>query len=398
MVNKPQTGKTLRVCHIYYSRFIGDAILYREVKALKEYGFEIDVICLRTSAKEKICQTFEDYNLYCIQSRPSQEKKAIVYFSRLVLFFLKVTLLLGFFSIYKRYDIIHVTSPPDIMVFSTIIPKLFGSKIILDIHDIGPELFMRKLDVSEASIIIKLIKYLEKVSCSYADHVITVTDIWKEKLVLRSVTESKCSVLLNVPDDDIFKMIPPRKIKNPNNFILGYHGTIDEHFGIDTVLEAMPIILESIPKVKLHIYGDGRMKEIYEERTKKLGLCDVVIFWGTVPFYELPQVLSNIDVGIVPTKRSVFADELLAMKSLEYISLGIPIVISRTKGHDFYYDDSMVKFFEAENSADLASSVIELYQSVDKREKMVEKAQMFLQNQSWSKVKNKYYQIIEELL
>ena len=87
----------------------------------------------------------------------------------------------------RRYSLVHVTAPPDIMVFSAIVPKLFGARIILDIHDIGPELFMRKLNVGEDRLVVRLIKLLERLSASFADHVITVTDFWKDKLAARSV-------------------------------------------------------------------------------------------------------------------------------------------------------------------------------------------------------------------
>jgi hypothetical protein len=41
------------------------------------------------------------------------------------------------------YDLIHIHSIPDFEIFAAILPKLSGAKLILDIHDIVPELYVR---------------------------------------------------------------------------------------------------------------------------------------------------------------------------------------------------------------------------------------------------------------
>ena len=218
------------------------------------------------------------------------------------------------------------------MVFSALIPKLFGARIILDIHDIGPELFMRKMSVGEDRLVIRLIKVMERLSAAFADHVITVTDFWKDKLVSRSVRASKVTLLLNVPDNELFKPAGVREEKN--SFNLFYHGSIEEHFGLDTLLLAMPVIKANIPHVLLHLYCGkrGRLFTEYARLAKRLKLDSYVMFYKAVPFYDLPHTLSRADIGVVPTKDAVFSNEAVSMKALEYMSMEIPIVISRTRG------------------------------------------------------------------
>ena len=43
----------------------------------------------------------------------------------------------------EPYDVIHVHSVPDFQVFATLIPRLMGARVILDIHDIVPEFYAR---------------------------------------------------------------------------------------------------------------------------------------------------------------------------------------------------------------------------------------------------------------
>ncbi len=388
----------LRACFVYYMRFNNSALLYREAKALKEKGFDVDLIALRNTKKDKIVQSFDGLKLYCIQARPDAEKRMFQYFTRLFSFFFKATILLSVLAIKRKYQLIHITAPPDFMVFTAILPKLLGARIILDIHDISPEFFMEKLQIKESRIVIRIIKFIENISSRFADHVITVTEHWRKKLVSRSVAQSKCSVLLNVPDEDLFKPFSNNKPISNHSFNLFYHGSLEDYFGVDTLLEAMPIIKQHIPNVTLHIYGSGRLKEMFEKFAIDKNFDGAIKFHNKVPFYKLPEILKDAHLGIVPTKNSNFSDDTISMKSLEYISLGIPIVISKTAAHHFYFDSSMVKFFEPDNEDDLARSVISLHKNEEERKILVKNSQLFIEKYGWNQSKKIYFQIIDHLL
>lgn len=387
----------MKACFLYYQGFC--QLVHREATALKRAGFDVDIICLKNYRGERIFEKYDGLNIYKIQSRQNAEKTVFVYILKLLLFLVKSALLITFLTLIKRYHVIHVTSPPDIAVFTTIIPKMLGSKVILDIHDIGPELFMRKLNVSEKHPVITFLKYLEKLSARYADHVITVTDIWRDRLVGRSVSESKCSVILNVPDQKMFRFNSRKAVSDTETFNLYYHGSLEEHFGVDTMLEAMPLIKKQVDKAVLHIYAvkKGRMNDYLVSYTKDNNMSDYVKFHDGVMFDELPGILANADVGIVPTKNSIFADEAVSMKSLEYLFLGIPIVISKTTAHSYYYDESMVRFFKPCNSIDLAEAVTDLYVNREKTKGLVAGSTKFIEQYGWEKTGNVYRKIVTDL-
>ena len=390
--------RVLRACFVYYARFKGSAILYREAKALIERGFEVDLICLRDERKEKIFQTFEGLRVYGIQARPTREKKSCSYFLSLAAFCIKCMVFLSGLALVRRYAIVHVTTPPDLLVFSSLIPKLLGAKVVMDVHDIGPELYMRKLQVGENSWVVKGLRSMERMAAKFADHVITVTDLWKERIVKRSASPSKCSVLLNVPDDQIFTLRHSQDRTKRGTMNIYYHGSLEEHFGIDTLVEAMPKIKELVPLARLHIYGSGRLQTDLEKRVHLHRMEEYVTFHGTVPFYHLPEILKEADLGVVPTKGSVFSDEALSMKSLEYIALGIPIVISRTKAHTTYYDSSMVNFFSPGDEKELATCVANLCNSKGERERFARNAYQFIRQHGWKESKQLYFRIIDRLI
>ena len=63
---------------------------------------------------------------------------------------------------------------PDLLVFTAVIPKIFGAKIILDIHDTMPELYKTKFRSILANIAFFILLIEEKFSAWFADQVIAV--------------------------------------------------------------------------------------------------------------------------------------------------------------------------------------------------------------------------------
>jgi glycosyltransferase involved in cell wall biosynthesis len=208
--------------------------------SLVEKGYEVDIIATTKDKKKPDRVSARGIHPYLLQHRSDREVNAFLYFSRLGWFMIKAALLLTFLSLRKRYAVVHITSPPDPLVFEALIPKLTGARVLLDIHDIGPELFERKLKIPEGGLCVRVLAFLEKISAGYADHVLTVTDLWRDKLVARSVRRNKCSVLLNVPDNHVFQY-QECHVK-PRGQNLFYHGSLEEHFGVDTLIQAVPMI------------------------------------------------------------------------------------------------------------------------------------------------------------
>ena len=82
--------------------------------------------------------------VFRLQPRTKTEKSKYTFFAKMLLFLLRTSWFLTREQLRGGYDLIHVHSLPDFEVFSAAIPKLFGAKIVLDIHDIVPEFYASK--------------------------------------------------------------------------------------------------------------------------------------------------------------------------------------------------------------------------------------------------------------
>lgn len=383
----------MKVCMIYYT-FRQNSTLLREAEALTERGDQVDIICLGNDKFGKI-KYKDNLNIYVVQKRQFDEKGIVNYLWKYIRFFVLASILVTFLHIRRGYKVIHVTSPPDFLVFASLLPRLLGARVILDIHDITPEFFARKLGYQDEHSTVRFLKWVESISAKYSHHVITVTDIWKRTLVRRSVPEAKCSVLLNTPDTKIFCADYKINKKETNEFTLLYPGNVD--FGIDTLVKAMQIIGRVIPCVKLEVYGFGASLASLKQLAEDTGVSKIVRFNEPVPIRKLAKIMENADVGLDPIYDGLFFGEVLSVKSLEFLQIGVPVVVSRRKATEYYFNSSMVMFFRAKDEKDLARAVIDLYNRPEKRQELVRNGFEFNKLHNWNRYKNSYYEIIDSL-
>jgi glycosyltransferase involved in cell wall biosynthesis len=157
----------------------------------------------------------------------------------------------------------------------------------------------------------------------------------------------------------------------------------------------MPIVLTEIPSTRLEIYGEGPKKVDLQKLAKELSIDHVIDFNKYVAVEELYSIMKQVDIGVVPTLDGVFAGEALSTKSLEFLAMDTPVVISRTKVSEHYYDDSMVTFFQQGDHFDLAKRIIELYQHPERREAQVQNARIFNEKHNWENYKRIYYATVD---
>src|SRR3989337_130232 len=118
---------------VVYNYFPQDARPRREAEALINAGYTVDIICLRLPDQTKVEKTcgVNTYRVNISKTRSTKSKYIFLYAS----FFIRSFFVLNRLFIKNRYSVIHVHNMPDFLVFLSIIPKLFGSKVILDLHD-----------------------------------------------------------------------------------------------------------------------------------------------------------------------------------------------------------------------------------------------------------------------
>jgi glycosyltransferase involved in cell wall biosynthesis len=386
------------VVHAHYPH--GETRVQRQAEALLRRGYEVDVLCLRgkTEAPTELCNGVQVIRLpvrYRNYERAWGKLGEYTWFCLLAMF--KLIQLHN----QKRYGVVQLHNLPDFLVFAAWWPKLFGARVILDLHDLMPEFYQARYAAgADDNFFVRLVKLQEKLACGFASHVITVSELWRQTLIKRGVPAEKCSVVMNVADHTIFRRPEQPRVKSTNGVGLHliYHGSITYRYGIDLVLQAMAKVREQAPGLHLTIHGGGEYKPNLEALTKELGLEGQVKFSGTfMPVEELPQLILTADVGVAPYRTDVFTDGIVPTKLMEYAALGLPAIASCTSAVKAYFQETMVEFFTPGDVDDLARCLLTLYHDRSRLEELARGAEVFNQRYNWEKLGNEYVDLIDRL-
>jgi glycosyltransferase involved in cell wall biosynthesis len=387
--------KKIRVCMLAYTFYELDSRVRQYAEALAQRGDHVDVIALQRAGLPYY-EILKGVHVFRIQKRKINEKDKLDYFLRLVKFFIYSAIFLSKKNSEAKYDVIHVHSVPDFEVFAAWLPKLAGSKIILDIHDIVPEFYASKFKVDEQSAIFKTLVFIERASAKFADHVIAANHIWEETLTKRSVGKGKCTTFLNYPDTSIFKK--PHHKGEGGKFIIIYPGSLNWHQGLDIAIKAFSRIKDKVPEAEFHIYGEGPEKVSLMQLVAQLDLNERILFKETMPIEKIVTVMAKADLGVVPKRNSFFGGEAFSTKILEFMIVGIPVVVSATKIDKYYFNDSVVKFFKPSDENDLAGCMIALMKDKESRDRLAQNALKFVDNYTWDKRKHEYLDLVDTLI
>jgi len=381
---------------VAYTFYEGDNRVRRYAETLARRGDSVDVVSLRSEEQSTEEVVINGVRVYRIQRRVKDEKTKLEYLSRLLLFFLRSMYFLMRKQIEGGYDLIHVHSVPDFEVFAAWYPKMAGSKIILDIHDILPEFYASKFNSSQKSLTFKLLVAIERMSAAFSDHVVVANHIWEKRLRERSVKSAKCTTILNYPDTHIFRK--RGRDRNDNKFIVLYPGTINYHQGLDIAIRAFSLIKDEIPEAEFHIYGSGDQFNFLRSLIDELGLQRRVYLKGLVAIDQMASVIENADLGVVPKRSTGFGNEAFSTKILEFMSMGVPVIVPDTAIDQYYFDDSVATFFHANDARSLADAMVLLFKNAELRRQLVLNASEFVKKYTWDLNESVYLNLVSSLL
>jgi len=384
----------MRVCMLGYTFYELDSRVRQYARALVERGDEVDFIGLRkeSQASEEIV---EGVRIFRIQRRDYNEKARISYLFKLLGFLARSSLLLSRKHLDKRYDLIHVHSVPDFLVFAAWLPRLTGAKVVLDIHDVVPEFYATKFNAPPGSLAFQSLLLLEKVCAAFANHVIIANDVWRDKLMSRALRGSKCTTILNYP----LRVVPqaPNRQRTNSKFTILYPGSLNHHQGVDVAVQAFALVKNSIPESEFHIYGEGAEFENIGRLIRKLGLEKDVFLQPYVSHEEILRIMENADLGVDPKRTDGFANEAFGGKIFEFMALGVPVVASSTRTNKHYFTDSVVRFCRGGDVQDLARSIVALHEDREATHRLTQNASAFIRRYQWDAQKSIYLDLVDSL-
>lgn len=180
-----------------------------------------------------------------------------------------------------------------------------------------------------------LLQMAESAQFAGADVITVVSSVMKADLAALGVPEHKILVNPNGVDPELFRPDAPvhervMNLKRSGYIVAGFVGTFGAWHGVEVLARAVKPTVQTNPKVRFLLIGDGILRPEVERILRDDGVRDSVIMTGSVPHDEIPQYLAGCDVLLSPHVQNTDGSQFFGSptKLFEYMAMGRPIIAS----------------------------------------------------------------------
>lgn len=389
----------MKILMILEANFPPDIRVEKEISTLINAGYEITLLCASPKAENSI---FYHNNAKIIKYKmPKIIYKSSVAALKSNIYFNYWRKLISHTMKNEKFSAIHLHDLPLAKVAAKF-SEIYHIPFVLDLHENWADYM--EIATHTNTFLGKLLsspkqwhKY-EKQMCDRAGRIITVVKEMKERLISSGIDKNKIIVLPN--SINLSNHTDYIVSNDSDEFSLFYGGGINIHRGLQIVLQAIKIIRNEIPNIKLNIVGDGSYKYFLENYVKENSLSENIIFWGWKNYDEMVRILIKSDVALIPHLRSVQTDNSSPNKLYQYAYFKKPIISSNCLslkrilaemkcGLTYIHDDPN----------NLAEKILELVQDQGKMHKLAENGFEAVRNKfNWENDSLELIQMYKNLL
>lgn len=381
------------ICMLAHSYFPQNPRTRVQAVSMAAAGHEVQMICPRAPG-EPAREVYRGVDVVRLPVTRDRSRGFSGYLFEYARFFLLARNALARSEAASHFDVVVAHNIPEQLVYAAKPARDNGAAVVLDVHDPLPELFGEKFGVPDDSMVVRTLKRLELSACLYADHVFVATDPLKDRLTAMGFPAERATPILNSPQ--------PREASGNGHepFVIVYHGSILERYGLETVLYALAKSLEAAPEIELHVFGSD-VDDAYELRlkqiAKELEIDGHVAFSGYLAPLALQRALDGADLGIVCMRRPSHIDLAYPMKMFEYLACGVPVLSVRTAALESLFGDGQVTFYEESDIDDLSAAITGIARGRTTARSLPNRPGTLASELSWPEQERRYLEKIEEL-
>ncbi|MEQ9499422.1 MAG: glycosyltransferase family 4 protein [Deltaproteobacteria bacterium] len=360
----------LRIAAVAYTHYESDPRVKREAEALAARGDDVTVFALASEGRPAEA-TENGVKVVRLAMPRYRGGAAAQYVASYGAFMARVHLPLIAAHLKARFDVVHIHTMPDAMVFCALVPRLSGAKVVLDMHDLMPDLFRVKFEGRVGDAVGTALELVQQAATTFADAVIAVHENQYELLLDAGVPAHKLAIVMNAADPTLF---PPRKkeprVKDEVRVI--YHGTVLHRYGCDLAVRAFAKAHAQEPKLTMRMLGGGDYVGDVRALADSLGLAEPAFSMSGahVPLEEIAAAIRDAHIGLIPN-RDDHVDSVLPTKLLEYVAVGIPAVAANTRTIGRFFDGDTVELFEVGDVDAMAEALVRLARDGARRKALV---------------------------
>ena len=198
----------------------------------------------------------------------------------------------------------------------------------------------------------------------------------------------KVDVIPNGIDSESFKRdvsvdLYRKQYVKPGDKLVFFVGRLVYEKGVQTVIEAMTLILNKIPNVTFVVAGSGPHMNQLKSLVDVFNLEDKVKFTGHIDTDMLSAFYKSADLTVVPSLYEPFG-----MVVLESMAMGTPTIVADTGGLSeiVVHEETGLKF-EPGNPESLADAMLRILTDKELAERLTSDARAYLGDRyNWDKI------------
>lgn len=385
ILRKPTHRREKRALVVAYTEYPYDPRVRQEVRILVSDGYRVHVVAVR-AASGSSREHLDGVHLYELPLTIRRGGKARYLYQYILFFMMSTGLMLKLF-LRMRFTLVHVHSLPDFQVFSALPFKLGRVPIMLDLHEAMPELLIARFHERKESVWFRLACLVERLSCRFADHVITANDGIRDAIIGRGVPPNHVTAVYNAYEP-LEPLVDPESLRQrlnlPQGKLIVHAGGINPERDLETVIRALALVSGSLD---LHLVVAGSGEPGYVESLKclaeTLGILDRVLFVGRLSPAEARALMSLSEVGLVSLERNPLTELAWPARVVEYSYLGKPLVVPRLRFLRETLQDA-ARYYQAGDPTDLSRVLIAALSDCKKTDSLAVRAKRISQDLGWS--------------
>ena len=386
-----------RVAIVVHAIVPGDPRVRRQSDALLDAGYEVDIIALRQPGEA----ARQDDGARRVIRLPVD--RAFVGFAGHMAEYVAFTAMAAWTLARehrtRRYDLVQVATVPDFLDFAALPEKLGGVPLLLDLHEDMPEFFRDRFAHPLLRPLLPLVTIATRASAAIADELITVHEPLRQLSIARGVAPDRISVVMNSADGRLFdpSRHPRRAFMRDGCLRLVHHSNLQRIYGLDVAIDGLARLRESIDW-QLDVYGDGPYRSQIEAAIDRTGTRNRVTLHGRVPMDDLPRLIADADIGLVPSLPEPYLQYSLSTKLLEYAAMGVPTVATDLATFRHHFTDAALRFVPGSDPYALARAIESLVDDPEGTTAMGLEARRQAAAYDWEAQKAHYLAVVGRLV
>jgi glycosyltransferase involved in cell wall biosynthesis len=210
-----------------------------------------------------------------------------------------------------------------------IVSRLRHVPLVLEVRDLWPDYLLDMGVVKEGSFAARALFALERYLLRSADHVVVVTESFRERIVAKGVARERITVVPNGVDLEQYapstEPPPIPELAANGHFRVGYLGTFGAGQALQTVIDAGVLLRDTDPDVRIVIAGDGLERDRLEAHVAATGATNVIVH-RPIAKEQTRAFYNSCDVCLVPLAPLAVFHDTIPSKIFEVMACERPVV------------------------------------------------------------------------